>query len=320
MKKFCIKIVILTLVIHTIYSQRVSAQSAYHHISDKGIYEFLDELASLQIIDINSAVKPYTRMQIAGWLEEASDSDQLSLVQNQRLRFWMSEFEIEQSNHKPGYLYIVKQKDISVHLLSPEISYKDSSFKALIRPVYGLRYFSAGDDHFWGTYGGVEAITYMGNEWSAYMSLRDNYQSGQKMAQPGWLTQEPGGNYKKQTGGGSGGEYSEMRAGITYSWKWGNFSLLKDHLCWGDNLNGSNILSGRTPSYPMVKLYIHPAKWIEFSYHHGWLVSQAIDSAASIFPQDGPSRTVQRRKYIAANMFTVKPMKYLNFSFGNSIW
>jgi hypothetical protein len=139
------------------------------------------------------------------------------------------------------------------------------------------------------------------------------------MAQPAWLTQEPGGNYKKQTGGGSGGEYSEMRAGITYSWKWGNFGLIKDHLIWGDNLNGSNILSGRTPSYPMISLSLHPAKWVEFHYHHGWLVSQAIDSTASIFPSSGPKRTVQRRKYIAANMFTVKPFQRLHFSFGNSV-
>jgi len=297
----------------------LQSQTAYHHISDKGIYNLLDELASMHIIDLTTAVKPYSRMQIYKWLEEAHDTEGLSLVQYQRIRYWLKEFEIEGGNVKRGNLGLWKSKNHSVHLIPPEISYQDTMFSALIRPLYGFRHFSGGNVDFWNTYGGAEAVTYVDNNWSAYMSLRDNYQSGQRLSHPNWFTQEMGGNYKSQTGGGLGGEFSEMRAGVTYSWRWGNFGLLKDHLCWGDNQNGSNILSGRTPSYPMIKLHLHPAKWVEFHYHHGWLVSQAIDSAASYFPTDGPKRTVQRKKYIAANMFVVKPFKRLHFSFGNSI-
>jgi hypothetical protein len=295
------------------------SQTAYHHISDKGIYNFLDELASMHIIDLTTAVKPYSRMQIFTWLEEAHDTEGLSLVQYQRIRYWLKEFEIECGNVKRGHLGLWKSDTHSVHLIPPEVSYQDTMFSALIRPLYGFRHFSGGNVDFWNTYGGAEAITYVDRNWSAYMSLRDNYQSGQRLSHPNWYTQELGGNYKSQTGGGQGGEFSEMRAGVTYSWRWGNFGLLKDHLCWGDNQNGSNILSGRTPSYPMIKLHLHPAKWVEFHYHHGWLVSQAIDSVASYFPTDGPKRTVQRKKYIAANMFVIKPFKRLHFSLGNSI-
>ncbi len=32
-----------------------------------------------------------------------------------------------------------------------------------------------------------------------------------------------------------------------------DLGIVKDHLVWGDNYNGSNILSGRTPSLPMMK-------------------------------------------------------------------
>jgi hypothetical protein len=320
MNKTTILKIPLFLLFLFIFIQSSHPQSAYHHISDKGIYAFLDELGSVHVIDISTAVKPYTRTQIASWLQEAGEQQQkLSDIQQSRLNYWLQEFAIETGKINRGYLGIANNEEMSFHLLPPEIIYKDTLLSTLIRPIYGFRYFHAGDNSFWGTYGGAEAIAYLGKNWSAYMSLRDNYQSGQKMAQPTWLTQEPGGNYKKQTGGGSGGEFSEMRAGITYSWKWGNFGLIKDHLIWGDNLNGSNILSGRTPSYPMIKLHLHPAKWLEFHYHHGWLVSQAIDSAASIFPSSGPRRTIQRKKYIAANMFTVKPFQRLHFSFGNSI-
>lgn len=319
MKNILLRVILLKFILVFLITHSVHSQTSFHHISDKDLYFFLDELAALQVIDIATVAKPYSRMQICLWLEEAYHSDDLSLVQNQRLRFWMDEFAMEADNLKSGYLNLLRRSDLSLHLLPPEVQYKDTFFRALIRPVYGFRYFSTGQDNFWGTYGGAEAIAYMGQNWSAYMSLRDNYQSDQKMAQPMWLTSEPGGNYKKQTGGGIGGEYSEMRAGITYSWKTGSFGLIKDHLMWGDNQNGSNILSGRTPSYPMIKLYLNPAKWLEFHYHHGWLVSEAVDSAASYFPADGPQRTVQRKKYIAANMFIVKPFKRLHFSFGNSI-
>ncbi len=300
-------------------SKQLHSQVANHHISDKGLYDFIDELAALHVIDVATVAKPYSRMQIYLWLEEASQSDQLSLVQYQRIQFWMNEFEMEAGNLKSGYLNLLRRNDLSLHFLPPEIQYTDTLFRALIRPVYGFRYFNTTNNNFWGTFGGAEAITYMGKNWAAFMSLRDHYQSDQKMAQPGWLTTEPGGNYKKQTGGGVGGEYSEMRAGITYNWKWGSFGLIKDHLIWGDNQNGSNILSGRTPSYPMISLFLNPVKWLEFHYHHGWLVSQAIDSTASYFNPTGPDRTVQRKKYIAANMFVIKPFKRLHFSFGNSI-
>jgi len=298
----------------------IKAQTAYHHISDKGIYEFLDEAATMQLIDIASVVKPYSRKQIAKWLHEISlKQDQLSEVQKDRLTFWQQEFMMETGELHNGKLHLLNRENIAFHIIPPEISYRDTLFSALIRPVYGFRYFATAENNFWNSYGGAEAISYIDNNWSVYMSLRDNYQSDQKMSNPTWLTQEPGGTYKGQTGGGGGGEFSEMRAGVTYSWKWGDFGLMKDHLCWGDNQNGSNILSGRTPSYPMIRLHLNPAKWLEFNYHHGWLVSQAVDSAASFFPTDGPKRTVMRRKYIAANMFTVKPVKYFHFSFGNSI-
>jgi hypothetical protein len=103
-------------------------------------------------------------------------------------------------------------------------------------------------------------------------------------------------------------------------WEWGNLSLEKDHLEWGDNYNGANILSGRTPSYAMIKLHMNPAPWLDFNYHHGWLVSQVVDSVQSYYPNPGdPLKTVYRNKYIAANMFTVTPFERLNISVGNSI-
>ena len=45
-------------------------QEVPHPIRNTGVYEFLDELASLKIIELNSAIKPYSRLFIAERLKE----------------------------------------------------------------------------------------------------------------------------------------------------------------------------------------------------------------------------------------------------------
>lgn len=44
-----------------IWNFSLQAQDIPHPVNNTGIYEFLDELAGIQIISINSAVKPYSR-------------------------------------------------------------------------------------------------------------------------------------------------------------------------------------------------------------------------------------------------------------------
>ncbi len=314
------KILIVLILIGISHPFAVS-QTAWQHISDKGIYQFIDELSALHLAEITTALKPYSRHTIARILSQASEQQHL-LTQSQqaRLRNYLKEYAMERNSLKRGKATIFRRDSIfSVFLLTPEIAWRDSLFSIVLRPVYGYRNISGGNTDFWATYGGVEAISYIGENWSVYTSLRDNYQAGQKMAQPTWLTQEQGGTYKVQTGGGQGGEFSEMRGGITYTWKWGAIGLVKDHIQWGDNFNGSNIFSGRTPSFPMIRFMANPAPWLEFQYYHGWLVSQEIDSLRSFFPEEGPKRTVSRQMYIAANMLSLKPLKRLHFSIGNSI-
>jgi hypothetical protein len=102
------------------------------------------------------------------------------------------------------------------------------------------------------------------------------------------------------------------------SWKWGAIGIVKDHAEWGNNYNGANILSGRTPSFAQIKLQLTPVRWFEFNYIHGWLVSEVVDSSASYWDGDA-YRAVFYPKYIAANMFTFRPVRNLAFSFGNSI-
>jgi len=314
MRKLLIAIILL-------FPLTVNAQTAYQHIQDKPLYNFIDELAAIHIIDVNTAIKPYSRVQIAKWLLEAEERrGSLSRAQQSKLGHYLAEFALEADILKTGSGTLYRRDDkLSVHLLPPEITWRDSLFRAVVRPVYGIRYFNSTNESFYHSYGGAEFIAYIGERWSAYASLRDNYQNKERLAMPSYLTREQGGNYKGAGPGREGGDYSEMRGGITYTWDWGSFGLIKDHIEWGDNHHGSNIFSGRTPSFAMVKFHLNPVHWLEFDYYHGWLVSEVIDSARSYFIDDNRFKGLYREKYIAANMYTVEPFNRLRLSVGNSI-
>lgn len=311
----------LLFLLLTIMTSVGKSQTAYEHVSNADLYSFIDDLASLQLIDINTGVRPYSRHDIAGWLTAASSKkEQLSKAQQARLSVFLDEFALEAGRLKTGYFKVIEMEDLfSAHLLPPEVVWRDSLFSAVFRPIYGIRYFSSTKESFYHSYGGAEMIAYAGSNWAAYASLRDNYQSLEPLAMPLYLTQEQGGNYKIGVQGRSGADFSEMRGGLTYSWKWGSFSFVKDHLQWGYANNGTNIFSGRAPSFPMVKLHLNPVDWLEFDYFHGWLVSEVIDSSQSYITSNGDYRAVFREKYIAANMYTFKPFRQLRFSVGNSI-
>jgi hypothetical protein len=285
-----------------------NGQTVYYHVSNTAVYEFLDELAGDTIIDVNSVVKPYSRKFIAEKLSEANKKRlQLNARQQKELDFYLKDFNKELL---PGKKY-PKRLDL--------FYYKDSLFTLSVNPILGGQYFTNENGSAYHRWGGGEVFGTIGSHWAFYASLRDNHES-KLLEKPLFLNQRTGANYKETKDGG--GDYSEMRGGITYSWKWGAFGLVKDHFVWGDNYNGANIFSGKTPSYVAIKLYIKPVKWFEFNYFHGWLVSNIVDSSRSytfVNSYGNGRRDVMVGKYLAANMFTIIPWKNLHVSFGNSI-
>lgn len=300
---------------------KLQAQDVPEHISDKNIYLLLDELATQGVIELNSALKPYSRSLIAEKLTEAAGSDDLlTKAQLNEVKLLLRDYALESGNEYRSQLNLTKAgRRSQISLLPPVFSYMDSLFRVRASPVYGINYISNANGNVRHTWGGVSVNAYIGRHWALWASLRDNYQTNEVLAMPGYLSTDEGGNYKINVQGRSGGDYSEMRAGIAWSWNWGSLSFSKDHVVWGEGYHGSNILSGRTPSYAMVKLRLDPAKWFSFTYFHGWLVSEVIDSTRSYYSQPGNYRAVFRDKYLAANMFTFRPFKGLYVSAGNSI-
>jgi len=284
--------------------QKVYLQEVYHHIFNEDIYAFLEEMADAHFIEINSIARPWSRKYIAEKLSELEARyDQLTTVQQKEVDFYLKDFnkELKPDNH------FRKRFDI--------LYYKDSLFTFSANLILGIEYRNNAKGRLHHRWNGAEAFAYAGTHWGFYASLRDNHDS-EPFRNPQYLNRFPGANYKGDH------DFSEMRGGVTYSWKWGSVGLLKDHFVWGDNFNGSNIFSGRTPSYVYLNLHLMPVEWFDFRYVHGWLASMVVDSARSYWFQDGEEMTYRRMyhpKFMAANLFTLKPWRRLYLTFGNSI-
>jgi len=294
------------------------AQDVSQHVSNKNIYDYVDELANQKIIEINSVVLPYSRKFIADKLVEAGEqSGLLNKRQLKELDFYKLEYKLEIDSF-PDYKkmnFFKKNKNLSTSINPFGLFYKDKLFTFSIKPIWGINYFFNENGNIYHRWGGLEAFAYIGKHWGLYASLRDNNET-KRISEPEYFTLRQGGAYKYTEDGG--GDFSEMRGGITYSWKWGSFGLVKDHLDWGNNYHGPMIFSDRPPSYAQIKLRMKPAKWFELNYFHGWLVSMEVDSLRS-YNTPGSRREVYRQKYVAANMMTFTPWKMLNISIGNSI-
>ncbi|MGQ1889275.1 hypothetical protein ACT29H_02415 [Thermophagus sp. OGC60D27] len=272
------------------------------HVDDSGIYDFVDELANEGVIDVNTIAKPYSRKEIARWLEMALDKGSLTSRQRKEVAFYLRDYGKELHEGK----VVNKRFDL--------FYYSDSLFRLTVNPILGMGAFMSGKDVGYYRYNGGEIYGSIGSHVGFYGSLRDNHES-EIIGGESYLLQKRGAVYK---GEGTARDFSEARGGISWSWNWGSFSLEKDHYIWGHGYNGTNIFSGNVPSYAFISLVVSPVSWLELRYLHGWLVSEVVDTVRSFSYYDGV-REVFTDKYVAANMITVRPVPRLYVSAGNSI-
>lgn len=286
------------------YSHRTNAQVVFQHLANEDIYNFLNELANQRIIEINTAIRPYSREFIADKLTEAKGkSDQLTNSQLKNVEFYLRDYNKE--------LYNKGEFDKRFDILF----YKDSLFTFSLNAILGIEYFNNDNGSNYHRWNGGEFFGYVGPHVGMYASLRDNKED-KVLSDEGFITTRTGALYKPDQKGG--GEFSEARGGLIYSWKWGHFGVLKDHFSWGTTYRNSNIMSGRTPSFAHIKFNMKPVEWFELNYIHGFLVSNVIDTGRS-YVAGIKEREVFYPKFMAANMYTFKPLKNFNFSIGNSI-
>jgi len=332
----------------------LNAQDIPQNISYTRIYEFIDELATDRIITVFSAVKPYSRNFIAEKLREASlKTDKMSKRQIAEIEFFMRDYALELDTMPKAILNWTdkEKKTFSLSLLQPAFHYKNKFFKMRITPILGMDLIMNNKGLITKRTWGAELQLTLVNHISVWGSIRDISYSGNGLKEKYF---DYGTNFNKRLGAllhpsssssrffgyniefltnsfgyeydlnnKYGGDFTDSRGGIKIYADWGSIGLVKDNIVWGDNNYCSNIISGNAPSFPMLTLNLKPCKWIEFNYIHGFLVSNVLDSSYYYSETQSDNNLVKnyrpKNKYIAANLFTVKPINGLDISFGNSI-
>lgn len=310
------------------------------------VYDYIDELITDGIVVNQTALRPYTRNQIADMLMQAQKADSLlSDRQRNELKFYLNEFALENEMMVDNYIQYTDHRTFSLSLVDPQFSYKslNNMFKFRIRPILGADITSSKKGVLVQRWWGAEVQMDIAKHLSIWGSLRDNSWNGN------WLNKDyypssgsriygarihygasqvmpalsplVGVQYKEAS---YGGDFSDSKGGINlYSW-WGSIGIQRENISWGNAYHSSNILSGRNPAVPMITLQLTPCKWFQFDYFHAWLVSNVLDSTTYYLENttQGVNALPNYRpynKFMAANMFTFTPIKQLSVSLGNSI-
>jgi hypothetical protein len=296
------------------------AQDIPKHISYYRIYDFLDELATDGFIEINSAVKPYSQQFIAEKLQriaiqaKETDTKLLSKRQMMELEYFLNEFALELNKLPFYHNHFFKNINTFASILPPVISYQEKNFRARLIPILGMHITTNAQGRIDKRWYGAEFQGMLGKNLSVYGSLRDiSHQGDGLLSKSTYLNDEPGYEYTVGT------DFSDSRGGIKYSNDYMSIGLIKDNISWGDNYHGSNILSGRVPSFPMIYLQVKPTNWFELNYFHGWLVSNVLDSTSFYIQNESTIHYRPANKFIAANLLTFTPVRNLKLSVGNSI-
>lgn len=324
----------------------MSAQNIPVSLSYTRLYDYLDELITDGVITAQTAVRPYTRSQVADMLVKAQAADSLlNKRQKADLNFYLNEFALERNTMVDNYVQYTDHRTFSLSLADPQFSYKSANnqFKMRLRPILGADVTASKKGVLLQRWWGAELQMDIANHLSIWGSLRDNSWSGNWLSKQyfpdatarmygarihyGASGQQPalfplaGVQYKEAN---YGGDFSDSKGGINlYTW-WGSIGIQRENITWGTAYHASNILSGRNPAAPMITLQLTPCKWFQFDYFHAWLVSNVLDSTYYYLEDtDGDTQPVKNyrphNKFMAANMFTFTPIKHLSFSFGNSV-
>lgn len=305
------------------------------------VYDYIDELITDGVITRQTAVRPYTRKQVADMLVEAQQADSiLNRRQKKDLAFYLNVFALERDTISTNFVQYTDRRTFNLSLANPQFSYltKNKLFKMSIEPILGMDLYGSKRGliikRWWGAdlkmdiahhvsiWGSLRDISYNGTAALSDKYFANDYAKidGAKITKPGYLNNLAGVQYKEAN---YGGDFSDSKGGISlYSW-WGSIALQRENIRWGDSYHCSNILSGRNPAVPMLLLQLTPCRWFQFDYFHAWLVSNVLDSTNYYVENTTTGGTYKHyrpaNKFMAANMFTFTPIKYVSFSFGNSI-
>lgn len=305
----------------TFHFSLVFAQSIYEPTYNSDVYNLLERLSYKNQVSFFTDVRPLTKLQLAKSVTELDGLQNLTSTEKERLSFYKREYAFELK---------CLQKDtntISTFFGSTPIDkfnfykYYSKDFDFTLDPIIGIGYnFS---DKTYHQYVGFEFYGRIGDHWGYYLNWRDNIEKGESIDRRKSFTQNTGINVLRSKERLI--DYSETRGGITYSWDLGSITAAKDFLQIGSSSLSSVILSDKAPSFPYLRLELHPTNWFRYNFIHAWLDSDLIDSTS--IRSTGVNSEVlnrsqsfsRRQKYYVAHAFSFQPAEDLWLTFGESI-
>ncbi len=326
------------------------AQTVFEPINSN-VYDFLDRMAQKGVIQFSDVVRPVSRMYIAKKLldvEAVSSKEygvgskevgsRLSEVEREDLEFYLKDFGFEvksilRSANASRVESQSEMKSISpandLHPVTTLInwdpygrwrlfSYEDSLFQINADPILGYQAGKRDGAKYSHSWNGVALYGYVAGEIGFSLSFNDNSETG--------TTIDPTKNFTPVTGvsitkaDNNNIQYDQVEANIATDWSWGDVAIGKDFLNWGYGRSGLLVLSDKAPSFPYIRLDLHPVKWLHFNYIHAWLNSNVIDSTSEYaLLLKGQSRAIFRDKYFVSHSITVTPEDGLDLSIGESM-
>lgn len=313
--------ILVTVKSFVLFSFLIFTATSYGQINESRqniVYEYLYRMAQKGLIRWMDIQTPMDRKDIHAALTQLSSRQDLSKREKTELTFYLQEYAFDTVNTEAPEELVILKKDKSNRFRS--FLYEKGENKIFLDPMFGSHYFKSNGKDNLHYYSGVRLAGYFGKHWGINFSYRDNTEKGDTLNRDRAFTLEEG--VVKTISNKELLNYGNLNYNIGYRWSSGSISAGKDNLSWGYGINGSMVVSGKAPAFPYVKLEFQPWKWLHFSYFHGWLQSNIIDSVQTYNTGSGifdSTRAVYRSKFIAHHAITVTPTKGLDISIGESV-
>lgn len=283
------------------------------------VYQYLYRMAEKGKIDWNDYQLPLDRRQIFTALTQlAAQESTLSKTETRELNFYLQEYAFDSLNASTPERRSILRKDSAGRFRM--LLLEKGTTKIFADPAFGASYFRSAGLHNLHSYSGLRMAGYFGEHWGFNFSYVDNTERGDTLARDRKFSSEEGIVPTIKTANLV--NYGNLRYNLAYRWSNGSLSAGKDALIWGYGIGGNVILSGRAPAFPYIKFDYSPWPWLRFSYFHGWLQSNIIDSAQTYNTGNnvfGGVREIYRPKFIAHHSVSVTPVRGLNIVVGESV-
>ncbi len=316
---------LLLLVFTALLFSNIFGQGGVYVPIYNSVYGFLDRMDTKGVINYSDVIKPQTRLEITGYLNELkNNSELLTKVENQELLWYLKDYYYEELKLSDADI-----KSKLSFLKTPKgdrwnfFEYQDSVFHFVVNPILGGEFkytYGVPQLHRWV---GLSTYFSLGKNWGGQFDFRENWEKGDHIDRTRYFSNKTGIEIIRQTENTI--EYSEAKGSVTYESKYVNVSIGKEFFNWGSGYRSKLILSEKAPSFPYIRLDIKPVDWFRFYYIHGFLNSNVPDSSAFYNTQYQKEdstyvqRIIDRPKFYAAHIleFTIK--KRIRFSIGESV-